>query len=318
MNKTIFKNIALLLALCVIFSACHRNIPENLSTMQAKAKVSKTRYIFGKVKDIKYTEAKRLFSNGLSFAPDGYRLVPSWRLSFPSTDSVNIYNPRRKVFNNAPVMFDHDSIFNIAFTWLRLKKLTKDSLKFQVLKVENLVIVDLEPQVDITFYSDNYIKNVLHTDTGKLWRANRKDTAYIKKKVAWANSIPDSAFAATQPAIIKSKSPLVRVVKRTAPKNDVNGMIPEDDYLLPEYDIAIKNAYDNFIYSFNVWIDEKGTIIFRKSLDGTYPEFKKQMLEAMQGITDGYLKLYLAVTPGKTLDMPHKSIVVLHVRGTKK
>jgi len=38
----------------------------------------------------------------------------------------------------------------------------------------------------------------------------------------------------------------------------------------------------------------------------------------MKGITDSYLKLYLNVTPGKTLGIPHNTIVILNVTGIKK
>jgi hypothetical protein len=47
------------------------------------------------------------------------------------------------------------------------------------------------------------------------------------------------------------------------------------------------------------------------------PEFKAQTLRAMQGIVDGYHKLYLNLTPGKTLGLPHSSVIILNVWGTK-
>ena len=48
------------------------------------------------------------------------------------------------------------------------------------------------------------------------------------------------------------------------------------------------------------------------------PEFAKSTIEVMKGITDGYLKLYLNAKPGKTLGIPHTSIVLLNVTGYKK
>ncbi|CAN5470213.1 hypothetical protein BH09BAC6_BH09BAC6_29400 [soil metagenome] len=282
-----------------------------------QSEYTKTKQLLETVKGIRFTEVKRTFNNGVSFSAQGYRLVPSWRLSFPSADSVNIYNPKRKVFVNAPVVFDHDSIFNVAWAWLRLKKLSKDSLKFQVLMVKDRVVVDQKPNVFITFYADDYIRNVLHTDTSKLRLPSRRDTAYIKAKVSQANLHMDSAFAAIEPVVLKSKSPLLTVTKKDVVPDDLNGAAIEDQYLSPEFDITIRKAYDDFSYSFTVWVDEKGKLVFRKSLESMEPEFKAQTLRAMKGIVDGYLNLYLNVTPGKTLGMSHSSVIILNVRGTK-
>jgi hypothetical protein len=37
----------------------------------------------------------------------------------------------------------------------------------------------------------------------------------------------------------------------------------------------------------------------------------------MKGITNGYLKHYLKVTPGTTLGIPHASKILVYVKGTK-
>jgi hypothetical protein len=91
-----------------------------------------------------------------------------------------------------------------------------------------------------------------------------------------------------------------------------------DDYLSPTYNITIKKAYDSFNYIFTAYVDEKGALIFRKSNQEMMPEFKEATISAMKGITDGYLKAYLDITPGKTLGIPHNSIVILNVTGIKK
>ncbi|WP_374949157.1 hypothetical protein, partial [Mucilaginibacter sp.] len=83
-----------------------------------------------------FTEVKRTFKNGIAFSEYGYQLQPEWRFKFLNDDSVNIYNPVNKTWGNAPMQFDHDSIFNIAWAYMRLQKQTKDSIQFQVLKVE--------------------------------------------------------------------------------------------------------------------------------------------------------------------------------------
>jgi hypothetical protein len=287
---------------------------------QKEAVAKRTKNLISIIKGIKYTEVSRKFDNGLSFSPVGYQLTPEWKISFPSVDSVNIYSPKKGRFLNAPVMFDHDSIFNVAWAWLKLKQLSKDSLKFMVLHVKDNIIQDEKVHVFMSFYSNSYIKNVLHSDTTKLWAPGPKDTLFIKTKAALANSIPDSAFAGTEPAVLTSKNKLISV-KNEAPAEAVDGGKSYDSYLSPTYDIAIHKAYDDFSYSFTAWVDDKGNLTFRKSiisLDFLGAEGKKSYINTLKGIADGYLKLYLNITPGKTLGIPHTSIIFLNVRGYKK
>jgi len=319
-----FRNILILFVFLLFFAArCNRGY-RNMIEAKEKEKAKKeaaaifTKNLIKKIRGIHYTEVKRTFDNGLSFTPVGYQLVPEWRISFPSVDSVNIYSPKKGRFLNAPVMFDHDSIFNVAWAWLKLKYIKKDSIQFMVLHVTDNVIDDEKVHVFMTFYTNDYIKNTLHTDTNKLRAPSRKDTLYIKAKSAIANKILDSAFAGTEPALLRSKSRLVTVKKDVTPDNDVNGGKIYDDYLLPTYDIEIHKAYEDFGYLYSVYVDEKGNMIFRKSNQLISPEFLQSTLAAMKGITDGYLKLYLNVTPGKTLAIPHTSIVLLNVTGYKK
>jgi hypothetical protein len=293
----------------------YRKIAEENEKKEAIAK--RTKNLITIIKGIKYTEVSRKFDNGLSFSPVGYQLVPEWRISFPSVDSVNIYSPKKGRFLNAPVMFDHDSIFNVAWAWLKLKQLSRDSLKFMVLHVKDNVIQDEKIHVFMSFYSNKYIKNVLHSDTDKLWRPTRRDTLYIKAKTLRANKTSDSAFVGTEPATLTSRSKLLTVKKEPIP-DDVDGGKSYDDYLSPTFDITIHHAYQDFSHSYTAFVDEKGNLIFRKSLDAMSPEFRESTLAAMKGITDSYLKLYLEVKPGKTLGIPHMSIIFLNVVGYKK
>jgi hypothetical protein len=69
-------------------------------------------------------------------------------------------------------------------------------------------IEDEKVHAYMTFYSNNYLKNVMHSDTSKLWLPSRKDTKYIKEKAVQANKTPDSAFAGTKPAVLIARSPL--------------------------------------------------------------------------------------------------------------
>ena len=325
MNKTsAFRKIQWNLVFLIIFLSlfagkCNRGlraIEEEKARREAVA--FRTKNLIKTIQGIKYTEVRRTFDNGLSFSPVGFQLIPEWRISFPSVDSVNIFSPKKNRFLNAPVVFDHDSIFNVAWAWLKLKQLSRDSLKFQVLHVTNNVIDDEKVHVFMTFYSNNYLLNVLHKDTADLWRPSKKDTLFIKAKTLEANTDHENAFAGTDPASLKTKSPLVSVVKETIPDNDPAGGKVYDEYLLPTYNIVIHKAYDDFNYLFSVFVDEKGNMVFRKSNQLIMPEFKESTIATMKGITDGYFKLYLKVTPGKTLGIPHTSIVLLNVSGYKK
>jgi len=318
-TRYIFRSIVLLFTFILLFAAKCNRVRRQIQEEKEKkaAEALHTKNLINTIKGIHYTEVKRVFDNGLSFSPVGFQLTPEWRISFPAVDSVNIYSPKKQRFLNAPVMFDHDSIFNVAWAWLKLKYIKKDSIKFMVLHVHDDTIVEEKVHVFMTFYTNSYIKNVLHSDTNQLWKPSRRDTAYIKAKTMLANSIPDSAFAGTQPVTLTSKSPLLTVKKEVTPPDDLNGKL-YDDYLSPTYDIVIHHAYQDFSYSFTAFVDEKGTIVFRKSLTYISPEFVKSTLATMKGITDSYLKLYLAVTPGKTLGIPHNSIIFLNVVGYKK
>ncbi|HZY38505.1 MAG TPA: hypothetical protein VFE53_17725 [Mucilaginibacter sp.] len=324
MHKTPFalpttRYFSVLVIFLLLFAGkCNRGYRKIADENERKeAAATRTKKLLASIRGIGYTEVKRTFDNGLSFSPVGFQLVPEWRVTF-AKDSVNIFSPKKNKFLNAPLVFDHDSIFNVAWAWLKLRYVKKDSIQFMVLHVTDRVIEDEKVHVYMTFYTNDYIKNVLHSDTNKLWRPSRRDTEYIKSKSLLANRVPDSAFAGTQPVILNSKSPFVTVRKEVTPMDDVNGGKLYDDYLSPTYDIDIHHAYQDFDYSFTAFVNEKGTITFRKSLTAMSPEFKDQLIATMKAITDGYLMRYLDVTPGKTLDMPHTSIIFLNVEGYKK
>lgn len=293
----------LLLLITLYFSACKQpDKPQHPS--------------FKSVIGIHYTEVRRTFKNGVIFNGQGFQLAPDWRFTFVSADSINIYSPEKKRFFNCPVIFDHDSVFNIAWAWLKLRKLTKDSIKFQVLHVENKVIIDDRSNLYMTVYADDYIKNKLHTDAQTLQRPRRADTLFIKAKIALANRNPDSAFAATDQPVLKSKSALC-IIKRVAePADSAASTDPRVDYINPEYNITISKAYKDFNYSFVAIVDASGTLHFWRStvipIDKDFEAWQNRM---MTGIVNGYLKLYLSITPGKTLGLPHNSFVILNVTG---
>lgn len=274
---------------------------------------------FKKVWGIKYTEIKRWLANGLTFDKSGYQLEPEWKLSFPSDDSANIFSPERKVFYNFPVTYDHDSIVNMARAWLRVKKVTKDSLVFQILKVEGTTIYLEESKVYMTLYANDYIKNVLKTDAKTLMRPSKADTAFIMKRAEYVNTHPDTAFAAREPVQFISKSPNIKVEKVEVHAQAIryDNVDPEDAYMYPEYNITIKKSYSDFNYTFAAFVDASGGLHFNKPLMAILPDYYEQKVKVMKGVMDGYLKLYLTTLPGTTLGIPHTSRVILRVKGIK-
>ena len=313
------RSLLILFVFVLMFAGrCNRGlraIQDEKAKKEAEGK--RTKNLINTIKGISYTEVSRKFDNGLSFSPVGYHLVPEWKISFPSGDSVNIFSPKKNKFLNAPVVFDHDSIFNVAWAWLKLRYIKKDSMQFMVLHVHDNIIQDEKTHVFMTFYSNDYIKNVLHSDTTKLWKSTRKDTLYIQAKTALAHKIIDSAFAGTDPPQLTSKSKLVTVKKEDIPA-DVDGGQSYDAYLSPSFDVVIHHAYTDFGYLFTAFVDEQGNLSFRKPSQASMPEYRDATEAAMKGITDGYLKLYIKAKPAKTLGITHSSIIFLKVSGYKK
>lgn len=300
-----------LLSLCLILFACKQPAPP-----AAKAPVQPT---FKKVWGRSFTEVKRTFNTGYSFSENGYQQEPEWRLSFPSDDSVSIYNPKRKMFVIAPVTFDHDSVFNVAWSYLRLKKLTKDSIVFQILKISGKVIENEKSIVYMTLYANDYIKNVLHREPLAMQGPTKADTMFIERKTEEARLDPSKAFGARQPVQLSSKTPLVKIEKvinddRSEDSDNDQRVI---DYLSPEFNIRISKAYEDFNYSFVALVDDKGQMSFLRSMVPLMPEFEKPYIKAMKGIIDGYFKAYLQVKPGTTLGIPHASKIIINVTGTK-
>lgn len=305
-NKILY--IFLLATIAIAFTACKQK------PAPVKPKLS-----FKLVHGIRFTEVRRSFKSGLSFSDQGFQLEPDWKFTFVSDDSIYIYSPEKHKFFNCPVIFDHDSIFNIAWAWMRVKKVTKDSIKFQVLEVEDKAILDDKSVVYMTLYSDNYIKNVLHTDSATLVKPSRQDTAYIKHKTQMANADPKYAFSARVPATLTSNSPLLTVQKTSAVKSELDNITIADDYLTPGFNIVIHKAYEDFNYPYVILVDSKGGLQFNKSqIDMSMsPEFAESQKRILTAITNGYLKHYLKVTPGTTLGIPHASKILVNVKGIK-
>ena len=290
-----------------------------LSCNPSKMEESKKMVTFSKVAGIKFIEVRRYFNTGFSFNEQGFQQEPAWTMYFLSDDSVKIYSPYEKRYIHYPIYFDHDSVFNFAREWLRLKKLSKDSVILQLLEVKNKVISQERSNVFMKFYSEDFIKNSLNKNPDSLKFTNRFDTLYIKAKVDRANRSPDksdSAFAARNPVVLKSRSKNIKVEKVKASR-DIMDVSPSDEYIYPEYTVTINNAYNDFNYSFSVLVDNKGVMRFGKSKLYIMPEFEASRIKVMKGIMEVYLQPLLDITPGNTLGMPHTSEITLNVKGIK-
>jgi hypothetical protein len=297
--------------LTVLALGCKQQPPASTTKIKVNKKIS-----FKPVVGIAYTEVRREYENGLGFHPQGYHLEPEWRITFLSPDSVKIFSLVLQKFIHQWVAVDHDSVANVAHSWLRVKKMTKDSLVFQVLyvisqKVDN----ESKGQIYMTLYSNDYIKNVLHTTATELQKAPRRDSLYIRQKVKAATADYRKAFAATQPVKLISKVPQVQVEKEEVKQsNDLENVTLADNYLSPTFNVTIHKAYNNFDYNMQLIVDEKGKLHFMKSLNVMYDEAEART-KVMKGIVDGYLTYYLNTIPGKTLGMPHASYILVRVKG---
>jgi hypothetical protein len=301
--------IILLLVITVIGAGCKRkgivahNGPKDLIS-------------FKSIQGITYTEVARRMKNGLSFNDYGYQLEPQWKMSFISDDSTRIYSPIKKQLINFPLSRGYDSIFNTARTWLKVRKMNKDSLVLEILNYKNGLIDVTGAKVYMILLADNYIKSTLHSDSTILRRPSRRDTVYISKLVAKANSNYENAFSARQPVQLISKSPMVGVEQRKTEPTMENNFDTSDDYLDPTFDIVINKAYRNFYYSFSVYVDDKGSMMYRTPLVPFTDEgFKIAYNKEAQDIMNTYFKYFFKVIPGSTLGMPHTSIISIHVRG---
>jgi hypothetical protein len=214
------------------------------------------------------------------------------------------------------VIFDHDSVFNVAWAWLKLRKLNKDSIVFQVLEVEDKKVIDDRSNMYMTLYADDYIQNKLHSDVQTLQLPRRLDTLFIKKKIALAERLPDSSFAATRQPTLISKSKLLGIKRKVEAVDSAESTDKRPDYINPEYDVTISKAYKDFYYSFIVIINAKGEMNFWRSTTISLDKgFEAAGIRMMTGIMNGYLKHYLTITPGTTLGIPHNTFVILNVTG---
>lgn len=306
--------LSLLICTCTILYSC------NATDSPAKKKVNakpKTRLDFNAFKGIRYHEVKRRFSNGLSFDTIGFQQEPSWIIQFESNDSIMAYSPQRLKMQGFHLHYDHGDVYNFAKEWFRIKSINKDSITMQRLYVNNKEIADdIRSDVNITYYSADYIKNTLKTTAEVLQRPSASDTAFIKALSARANRNPlhrDSVFAGRVPVMFIPKSNLISVEKLSS-VDVLNGKTEAYDYLYPRYRIVIKKAYKDFGYTFTALVDEHGKMSLG-TFSGAIPEYKEVRAKVLKGIIDVYLQNLLEIKPGKTLGIAHASEISVTVKG---
>jgi hypothetical protein len=296
---------------CISLAGCDNN-PNH--------KVNRKPISFKSIEGITYTEVARYQQNGLSFNEYGYHLNPDWRLRFVSDDSVALFSPVKKAFLNFPLALGFDSVINTNRSYLKMRRMSKDSLVFELLIAHDDTLNINGEKIYMKFYADNYIKNSLHTTADVLQRYKKRDTLFVKGLVVKANADMKDAFAAQEPVQLISKSPAVTVVKqKTVADWLLNNYNTSADYMDPHYDIVINKAYADFKYSFTVYVDKEGTMYYDKPIfpftDGKY---RDEYIRISKAIMDTYLKLYLKEIPGQTLGMKHASLISLHVKGISK
>jgi hypothetical protein len=183
------------------------------------------------------------------------------------------------------------------------------------MQVETRVVYLLHSNLFMTLYSNDYIKK-MKLDLAALQKPDHQDTVFVRERSMMADKYPDTIFAARNPVVLKSRSPLVKIEKEEVTASVMNRFNNADSYLDPIYDISIQKAYQDFYHSFKVRVDNKGQMTFVKDL--TYSSDKELDVRIIKGIIDGYLKVYVDVTPGNTLGITHASVITLNVSGKKK
>jgi hypothetical protein len=305
------KKLVILFALATVFFSCKQKLSVSGQVLN--------RPPFEDIKGTKFIEVRRTFKNGYSFSKEGYQLEPEWVMFFMSDDSMQAYSDLKHRFIKFKITYSHDSVFNFAGQWFKLKNISKDSLMFQLLEVKNRNISKEWSNVYMSFYSENYIKDSLHSTAAILKNPRRKDSVYVENKSRIANLNRDSAFAARKPVVLKSRSPQLILTRVEPSKDPLDNATKYDEYYHPEYKILINNAYKDFNYYFNAIIDQHGKIWFKESLYvNIMPEFKESNERVTKGIIDVYLQRLLDITPGTTLGFVHPSTVTFMVVGKKK
>lgn len=293
--------------LFTISTACNRSTPKNNPEMRV--------FRFEPIKGIKYYEVRRTFASGLAFNELGFQQTPEWAVRFLSDTTVQVYNPSLDKMVDFDLIFSHEAVYNFGREWFRVKNISKDSLLLQRLEVNAKKIAkDVRSEVFMTFYSEAYLGKLGKTVTD-LRKPQKQDSLFVKKRAELANAaVMDSSkfFAARNPVEFSVNSKLIRIEKRST-INDLESRSASYDYLYPEYNVEIKPAYKDFVYTISAVVDKNGKLyVYRFNAMDDYRENRRKVL---QGILDLYIGRLVTTKPGSTLGYTHSSVVVLNLIG---
>ncbi len=301
-----FRNCFLVLFLTLLFTACNHTKSNDASLRE---------FTFAPVKGIRYQEVKRRFSDGLSFNQEGFMQKPSWIIEVAAEDTMLAWSPQKQKMQRFYMQYDHGDVYNFAAEFFKVKHISKDSLVFRRVEVQGRKIVrGIASDVNMTFYAQSFIKNNLKTTAEQLQKPTSADTAFIKHRATHVNKYVDSAFAATYPVRFAPQTKQVTAEKISI-VDPLQNRTESYDYMFPQYQIKIANAYKDFYYFCRAVINFKGNIKIEE-VYGVLPEDAANKKKVMQAISDLYLKRLFAVMPGSTLGVIHNSEITLGVTGS--
>jgi hypothetical protein len=308
-----------LLFLAVTLSACKNGTKQAKTATPNPEDLPANNLTFRDVNGIRFYEVKRRFKNGLSFNEVGFQQEPTWIIQFKYPDTMLAYSPDKKGMEAFYLHFDHGRVYNFAREFFRVRIISKDSLVLQRLQVNAKIIAgddDERSNVYCTFYTKNYIENVLKTTVGELQKPTKADTIFIKKlaeKTYEDPGNPKLAFAGRQPVIFTPKSKAV-TVEKISTVDELSNRTLAYDYIYPEYRIVINNAYKAFANRTHLVVDANGNL-YVNSVEGVMAENHEARKKMLQGVADIYLKNLFKITPGSTLGIPHSSEVTINLVG---
>ena len=306
--RKIFIQTLLLLVCATYIMSCTQS--------SSKDKNDEKHTFFETIAGIDFYETRRAFDNGLSFDTTGFQQEPIWHIQFTPNDSVLIHSLEGDSMLHYAIYHDRDSIFHFGREWFRVIEIARDSMMLQRLAVQNLRVKEARSNVYMKFYSSQFIKNNLRKSIEELRKPTSQDTAFVQHMINKTNSNAtnlDSLFAARNPVQLESIHPSLKVKEHALSDGEGISRTAAYQYMYPEFDIEIKNAYKDFYHSFSVFVDEKGKMTVAKFV--TSPEFEDSRRKVLQGIIDVYFENYMKITPGSTLGIPHNTLIMLYVKG---
>lgn len=272
---------------------------------------------FTSIKDIEYVEVKRRFSNGLSFDSSGFQLEPHWMLSFKSNDTIAAWSTDHLAWYNFPILHDHGAVFNMVHDFFRVKSIHRDSIVLQRLEVKNREIQHgYLSDVNMTFYSRDYIFNKLKSSPLTLQKPTSKDTLFIKNLTEGIDPETGKNYVFAARDIVQFKPINSNIKVLNIQKEEIGRRKLSSSYMFPRFNIEIDNAHKDFIYLFNAIVHKNGKIEVTSTVGAMsgQEEIRKKLV---QGLVDVYVNNYIRIIPGSTLGFYHPSKVEILLEGRK-